>query len=279
MAEDHAGGADALDEVLHRVESGVATIVLNRPHRRNAITREQRLRVIQLLDEAAERLDVRVVVLTGSGGSFCTGADLGAANAGWPRPEGAPARAALDVARGMRTNAHRLITAIMDCEKPVIAAVNGIAAGMGVHMALACDLVIMADDAALFEVFAQRGIVPDAGGAYLLGRIIGPQKAKELLFFGEKIAAHDAAAIGLVNRVVPASAFDAAVAEWASRLAAGPTKTLALAKALVNRSLDLSRDDALALEAIAQDVNMATSDAQEGVASFLERRPTSFRGW
>jgi 2-(1,2-epoxy-1,2-dihydrophenyl)acetyl-CoA isomerase len=243
------------------------------------MTREQRVVLIRMIDEAAERLDVRAVVITGSEGSFCTGADLGATIAGHPRPEGAPDRVALDVSRGIRTNAHRLITAIMDCEKPVIAAVNGVAAGMGVYMALACDLVVMSDDAALHEVFVQRGIVPDSGAAYLLGRVLGPHRAKQLLFFGGKVTAADALAMGLVNRVVPAAEFDESVAAWAAQLASSPTRTIALAKSLVNRSLDLGRDDFLALEAISQDVNMATEDAQEGVRAFLQRRPPEFRGW
>ena len=281
MTERSEAGTEGSDEpeVRFEVSDGVARITLDRPHRRNATTRPQRLRIIELLDEASARLDVRVVVLTGSGGSFCAGADLAAPLPGPPRPAGAPARTVGEVAGGMRMNAHRLIGAIMDCEKPVIAAVNGVAAGMGVHMALACDLVLAAESATLREVFVHRGVVPDSGGAYLLGRLIGPQKAKELLFFGRTIDAVQAERMGLVNRVAPDDAFDALVHEWASELAAGPTRTIALCKSLVNRSLDLGRDDSLALESFVQDMNMATVDAGEGVSAFLERRPTDFVGW
>ena len=267
------------EEVLYRVEDGVAWGTRNRPHRRNAMTRPQRLRVIELIDEAASRLDIRAIVLTGSEGSFCTGADLGAALPGYPRPEGAPERVAGEVARGIRMNAHRLITAIMDCEKPVIAAVNGIAAGMGVQLALACDLVLMSADAVFYEAFADRGIVPDTGAAYLLGRLLGPQKAKELLFFGARVTADEAVGLGLANLAVAPDAFEQTVSDWARRLAAGPTSTIALTKLLVNKSLDLGRDAALALEAVVQDVNMTTADAGEGIRAFIERRPPEFQGW
>jgi len=183
-----------------------------------------------------------------------------------------------DVARTIRLGAQRLIGAVLDCEKPVIAAVNGTAAGLGAHLALACDLVLAADSAKFIEVFVRRGLVPDGGGAYLLPRLVGPQRAKELMFFGDALGAADAERLGLVNRVVPDGELDKTAREWAARLAAGPTRALALTKQLVNASLDADRTTAFAAEAAAQEINMTTADAQEGVKSFTERRAAAFRG-
>ncbi|WP_435798162.1 enoyl-CoA hydratase/isomerase family protein [Streptomyces antibioticus] len=187
-------------------------------------------------------------------------------------------RVAGDVARTLRLGAQRLISAVLDCEKPVIAAVNGTAAGLGVHLALACDLVLAAESARFIEVFVRRGLVPDGGGAYLLPRLIGPQRAKELMFFGDALTAADAERLGLVNRVVPDADLPKTAHDWAARLAAGPTRVLALTKQLVNASLDTDRTTTFAAEAAAQEINMTTADAREGVASFVERREARFRG-
>jgi 2-(1,2-epoxy-1,2-dihydrophenyl)acetyl-CoA isomerase len=268
------------EQVLHHVDGGVAWITLNRPETLNAITAEQRNRVIALLQEASEDLIVRCVVLTATGRGFCTGADLrGARPTAPPRPVGAPDRAAGDVARVLREGSQRLVAAILDCEKPVIAAVNGTAAGMGAHLAFACDLVLAAESARFVEVFVRRGLVPDGGGAWLLPRLIGLQKTKELLFFGDGLSADDAYAIGLVNRVVDDDELTATAAAWAERLADAPTRALALTKWLVNRSLESDRATAFAEEALAQDLNMSTRDAEEGVVAFLERREPDYRGW
>lgn len=270
------------DDLLHRVENGVAWITLNRPDAANAITPSQRNRLIDLLAEASASLHVRAVVLTASGTKgFCTGADLRAAQPGPadPPPEGAPERAVGDVARMIATGAQRLIAAIMDCEKPVIAAVNGTAAGIGAHMALAADLVIAAEGVRFIEVFVRRGIAPDGGGAYLLPRIVGMHKAKELIFFGDDLAAADAERLGIVNKVVPAGDLEAAAREWAERLAVGPTKAIGLSKWLLNRSLDVDRTTHFGDEALVQELVMHTHDANEGVNSFKERRPTEFKGW
>ncbi|MCF1600529.1 enoyl-CoA hydratase-related protein [Streptomyces muensis] len=183
-----------------------------------------------------------------------------------------------DVARTIRLGAQRLIAAVLDCEKPVIAAVNGTAAGLGAHLAFACDLVLAAESARFIEVFVRRGLVPDGGGAYLLPRLIGPQRAKELMFFGDALGAADAERLGLVNRVVPDGELDKTARAWAERLATGPTRTLALTKQLVNASLDTDRTTAFAAEAAAQEINMTTQDAQEGVASFVERRSAEYKG-
>ncbi|WP_030298537.1 enoyl-CoA hydratase/isomerase family protein [Streptomyces katrae] len=262
----------AEDEVLHRIESGVSWITLNRPEAMNAVTWEQRERVIALLAEASADPTLRAVVLTATGKGFCAGADLRGS------PAAAGERVAGDVARMIRLGAQRLITAVLDCEKPVLAAVNGTAAGIGAHLALACDLVIAAESARFIEVFVRRGLVPDGGGAYLLPRLVGPQKAKELMFFGDAVPAAEAERLGLVNRVVPAEELEATAREWAERLAQGPTRALALTKQLVNASLDGDRAAALAAEATAQEINMTTADANEGVASFVERRSPKYVG-
>lgn len=274
--------APETEDLLHRVENGVAWITLNRPEAANAITPSQRNRVIELLADASASLHVRAVVLTAAGPkAFCTGADLRATQPGpkEPPPEDAPERAIGDVTRLIAGGAQRLIAAIMDCEKPVIAAVNGTAAGIGAHMALAADLVIAAEGVRFIEVFVRRGIAPDGGGAYLLPRIVGLHKAKELIFFGDDLPADEALRLGIVNKVVPADELEAATREWAERLAAGPTKAIGLSKWLLNRSLDVDRTTHFGEEAMVQDLIMTSFDANEGVNSFKERRPTEFKGW
>ncbi|WP_142152847.1 enoyl-CoA hydratase/isomerase family protein [Streptomyces sp. SLBN-31] len=257
--------------VLHTLDAGVAHLTLNRPEALNALTPDQRDLLIDLLADASADPEVRAVVVTGTGRGFCAGADLRGGTAGGERVAG-------DVARVIRTGAQRLIAAVLDCEKPVIAAVNGTAAGLGAHLALACDLVLAAESAKFIEVFVRRGLVPDGGGAYLLPRLIGPHRAKELMFFGDALPAADAQRIGLVNRVVPDAELDKTARDWAARLAVGPTRALALTKQLVNASLDGDRAAAFAAEAAAQEINMTTADAQEGVRSFVERRSPEYRG-
>ncbi|WP_435852047.1 enoyl-CoA hydratase/isomerase family protein [Streptomyces rubradiris] len=194
-----------------------------------------------------------------------------------PLPGGG-ARVAGDVARVLRLGAQRLIAAVLDCEKPVLAAVNGTAAGLGAHLALACDLVLAAESARFIEVFVRRGLVPDGGGAYLLPRLAGPHRAKELMFFGDAVEAARAERLGLVNLVVPDAELAATARAWAARLASGPTRALALTKQLVNTSLDDGRAAAFAAESWAQEINMTTRDAQEGLRAFTERRAPHFDG-
>jgi 2-(1,2-epoxy-1,2-dihydrophenyl)acetyl-CoA isomerase len=195
------------------------------------------------------------------------------------KPHGAPERVQGDVARSIATGWQRVIIAVLDCEKPVVAAVNGTAAGAGMHLALACDVVVMADTAKFVPVFVRRGIAPDAAGAYLLTRLVGPQVAKRLYLFGDDVPAADALRLGLVGEVVPAADLNPRATELATRLAAGPTRTLGITKRLVNHALDVDRDAALAEEAWGQELVMTTEDAQEGVRAFVERRDSEFRGW
>ncbi|MFF8397433.1 enoyl-CoA hydratase/isomerase family protein [Streptomyces sp. NPDC016172] len=257
--------------LLHTTGDHVLTLTLNRPESLNALTPEQREDIIRLLSEASASAEVRAVVITGTGRGFCAGADLRAAGTAGERLAG-------DVARTLRTGAQRLIAAVLDCEKPVIAAVNGTAAGLGAQLAFACDLVLAAESACFIEVFVRRGLVPDGGGAYLLPRLVGPQRAKELMFFGDALSAPDAERLGLVNRVVRDEELEKTARAWAERLASGPTRALALTKQLVNASLDTDRAAAFAAEAAAQEINMTTADAQEGVRSFVERRSPEYRG-
>ncbi|MDQ0942684.1 enoyl-CoA hydratase/isomerase family protein [Streptomyces sp. V1I1] len=266
----HVDHVDSL--ILHATDNGVSWITLNRPEAMNAVTWDQRERITALLDAASADPGIRAVVITATGKGFCAGADLrGTPPAGRERIAG-------DVARTIRLGAQRLIGAVLDCEKPVIAAVNGTAAGIGAHLAFACDLVLAAEEAKFIEVFVRRGLVPDGGGAYLLPRLVGPQRAKELMFFGDSLPAGEAERIGLVNRVVAARELEKTAREWAERLAAGPTRAIALTKQLVNASLDGDRATAFASEAAAQEINMTTRDANEGVASFVERRTPQYRG-
>ncbi|MCU1394387.1 MAG: enoyl-CoA hydratase [Ilumatobacteraceae bacterium] len=267
-------------DLLYTVEGGIARITLNRPDAANALTPDQRNRLIELFESASGDLNVRVVVLTANGKHFCTGADLRVSRIPEaPRPADAPDRSMGDVGRNIKRGAQRLVSSIIDCEKPVIAAVNGTAAGIGAHIALACDLIIAADTARFIEVFVRRGITPDGGGAYLLPRMIGLAKAKELIFLGDDLPAPDAERIGLINKCVPLADLPGAVDDWAGRLAKAPTKAISLSKWLLNRSIDSNRQGAFEDEAWAQDLASTTEDFKEGVAAFIERREVQFRGW
>ena len=271
---------ESTEDLHYELVDGIARITLDRPDAANALTPDQRDRLIDLFADASADLRVRVVVLGATGKHFCTGADLRVSKiAESPRPDDAPHRALGDVARTIKRGAQRLVTSILDCEKPVIAAVNGTAAGIGAHIALACDLIVAAENARFIEVFVRRGITPDGGGAYLLPRMIGLAKAKELVFLGDDLSAADAERIGLINKVVPPEDLDKAVDDWAGRLAKGPTKAISLSKWLLNRSLDSDRAGALDDEAWAQELASRTQDFAEGVQAFIERRDVEFRGW
>jgi 2-(1,2-epoxy-1,2-dihydrophenyl)acetyl-CoA isomerase len=178
----------------------------------------------------------------------------------------------------MRTRSQRLIRALWELEKPIVAAVNGVAAGLGAHLAFACDLVIASAESRFIEVFVRRGIAVDAGGAFLLPRLIGLAKAKELVFFGDDLPAEEAHRIGLVNRVVPADQLQATAREWAERLATGPTFAIGMSKRLLNRSLDVDMETAFDDEAMAQSLVTQSEDTKEGMLSFMEKRAPKFTG-
>ena len=269
------------DLIRLEVTDGIARITIDRTDAGNSLTAEMRDHLADTFDELSATLGVRAIVLTGAGDRhFCTGAGLGGAQKPQPpRPEGAPERALGDVSRLIRRGWQRLVASILDCEKPVIAAVNGTAAGGGANLVLACDLVVMADTARLTEIFVKRGIIPDAGGCYLLPRIVGPQRAKELMFLGDQLAAADCERWGIANRVVPAAELRPTVDGLAGRLAAGPTKAIAMTKWLVNRSHESSRHAAFEEEAVAQEMVTTTADMAEGIRAFSERRDPDFKGW
>jgi 2-(1,2-epoxy-1,2-dihydrophenyl)acetyl-CoA isomerase len=269
------------DDLTRRIEDGICWITINRPEAGNALTQFMRDRIADWVLNASSDLFVRVVVITAAGDrAFCTGADLrGGRLPPRPKPDEAPAAVVGDGSRMIRDGWQRLVTSILDCEKPVIAGVNGTAAGGGMHLALACDLVVMAEEAKFVEVFIRRGIAPDAGGAWILTRLVGIQKAKELFFFGDDVPAAEAYRIGLVTRVVPRTGLQATLEELAGRLAKGPTKAIWVAKWLTNRALDVDRATSLYDEAMGQELVSNTVDSQEGIASFVERRSAEFKGW
>ena len=271
-----------VDELIrYEVDGGIARITINSPSQGNALAADMRDRLADRFALASEDLAVRVVVLRGAGERhFCTGAALGGAQRpAPPKPDGAPERPMGEAARLVRTGWQRLIASVMDCEKPVICALNGTAAGGGANLALACDLVVMADTAKLIEVFVRRGIMPDAGGVYLVPRLIGTHRAKELLFLGDDCSAAEADRIGLVNRVVPAADLDTTVDAMATRFLTLPTKAIGLTKRLVNRSFESSREQSFDDEAFFQEMIVGTEDSKEGLAAFAERRQPVFRGW
>ena len=271
---------DLSEKVQFEIIDQVAWITINNPDKGNAMSPGMRDRMTGLFESLNGQFDARAVVLTATGQKlFCPGADISVGREYAQRPDDAPALAVGEPRRMMLRGQHPLMSSILDCELPVIAAVNGTAAGMGVHLALMCDLVMMADHAKFIEVFARRGLVPDALGTWILPRLIGPMKTKELMFFADDIPADYALELGLCNKVVPGEELIPSVMEWAVRLATGPTKAHMFTKWLVNRSLDVDRRTITEEESWAVELNNGTLDAQEGVNSFRERRDPNWRGF
>jgi enoyl-CoA hydratase/carnithine racemase len=252
-----------------RADGGIVTVTLNRPEKKNAINDLMWGELLAALREIAGS-DDRVVIVTGAGGAFCSGADLsgGGVDAGARSPHQlAMMRRVGDVALTL----HRL-------PQPVIAKVGGVAAGAGANMAFGCDLIVASDEARFTEIFARRGLTIDFGGSWLLPRLIGLHKAKELAFFADIISAKEAEAFGLVNRVVPAGELDAFVDDWAQKLATGPPIALAQTKRLLNNSMAVTMEEALDDEGAAQTVNFGTADTAEAMAAFLGKRDPRFTG-
>tara|TARA_B100001769_G_scaffold250229_1_gene223081 strand:+ start:721 stop:1551 length:831 start_codon:yes stop_codon:yes gene_type:complete len=268
------------EKVQFEIIDQVAWITINNPDKGNAMSPGMRDRMTGLFESLNGQFDARAVVLTATGQKlFCPGADISVGREYAQRPDDAPALAVGEPRRMMLRGQHPLMSSILDCELPVIAAVNGTAAGMGAHLALMCDLVMMADHAKFIEVFARRGLVPDAMGTWILPRLIGPMKTKELMFFADDIPADYALELGLCNKIVPSEELISSVMEWAVRLATGPTKAHMFTKWLVNRSLDVDRRTITEEESWAVELNNGTMDAQEGVNSFRERRDPNWRGF
>lgn len=257
--------------ILYKLENDVAWVTMNRPEQRNAVNVEMREELISVFTDARSNPGIRALVLTATGKGFCTGADLSGPRGQGPSGPGATREV-------MKGSSQRLMRALWELEKPVVAAVNGVAAGLGSHLAFASDFVIAASDARFIEVFVRRGIAVDAAGAFLLPRLIGLQKAKELVFFGDDISADDGLRIGLVSKVVPGDQLDATAREWAERLAKGPTFAIGMSKRLLNRSLESSFETALEEEAMAQALVSQSEDTREGMTAFMERRAPQFKG-
>lgn len=252
--------------LLDRAPNGVVTLTLNRPEKKNAMNGTMWRELLAVFTEVAGSDTDRVLVITGAGDAFCSGADL---SAGPPR-RGHPMAAMRHVA-DVALALHRLT-------KPVIAKVNGVAAGGGCNLALGCDLIVASETARFSEIFSRRGLSVDVGGTWLLPRLIGLHRAKELAFFADILSAQEAAGMGLVNRVVPAAELDAFVRGWADRLAAGPPIALSMTKRLLTNAFSVTLDEALEAEGMAQSVNLATQDTVEAIQAFLEKREPRFRG-
>jgi len=252
-----------------RAGGGIVTVTLNRPEKKNAVNDVMWGELLAALREIAVS-DDRVVIITGAGGAFCSGADLsgGGVDGGARSPHQlAMMRRVGDVALTL----HRL-------PQPTIAKVGGVAAGAGANMAFGCDLIVASDEARFTEIFARRGLTIDFGGSWLLPRLIGLHKAKELAFFADIISAKEAEAFGLVNRVVPAGELDAFVDDWAQKLALGPPIALAQTKRLLNNAMSVTMEEALDDEGAAQTVNFGTADTAEAMAAFLGKRDPRFTG-
>ena len=247
---------------------GVVTITFDRPEKRNAINDLMWGELEGVLGEIAVSTSDRCIVLTGAGGAFCSGADL-AADARGPR------RHQLAVMRQI----NGVVRALHDLPQPTIAKVTGVAAGVGLSLALGCDLVVATSEARFSAIFAKRGLSLDGGLSWLLPRAVGMQRAKELALFADVVSADEALLLGLVNRVVPTADVDAAVADWAARLASGPPIALGMTKRMLNRAFEQSFEQALDDEARCQTVNFRTSDTVEAITAFQQKRAPAFRGW
>ncbi|HEX2783637.1 MAG TPA: enoyl-CoA hydratase [Ilumatobacteraceae bacterium] len=248
--------------------SGIVTVTLNRPAKKNAANGQMWDELLETFRDIGAGGQDRVMILTGAGGEFCAGADLTGGGTGMPgRHQLAQMRHVGDVALTL----HRLPI-------PTIAKVRGVAVGAGCNMALGCDLVVASENARFSEIFARRGLSLDFGGSWLLPRIVGMHRAKELALFADIIDAAEAERIGLVNRVVPDAAIDDFVATWAARLAAGPPIALAMTKRMLHNSLQVTLEEALDDEGVCQSVNLTTSDTAEAMKAFVEKREPRFEG-
>jgi 2-(1,2-epoxy-1,2-dihydrophenyl)acetyl-CoA isomerase len=260
-----------MNPLLVERADGVVTCTLNRPDKKNAITGEMWRGLIDLFEAVATNRDDRVLVITGAGDGFCSGADLSGSGT-----EGAGSGAGGALA-GMRTVGQAAL-GLHSLAKPTIAAVNGVAAGAGCNLALGCDLIIASERARFSEIFSKRGLVVDFGGSWILPRLIGLHRAKELVFLADVIDATEAERIGLVNRVVAHDQLETTVKEIATRLANMAPLALASSKRLLDQAFGVSMAEALDAENTAQALMSTTSDTREAILAFLERREPRFTG-
>ncbi len=264
---------DDYENILVEVRENVCTIAFNRPEARNAVTNALLAELEDALLKAKADDEVKALVLTGTGKGFCAGADLKAIQA----PEGQERNIVDDLVPV--ANGQRLTKTMLELEKPIIAAVNGAAAGAGFSMALACDLIIASESAFFVQTFATIvGVLPDCGSIHFLTQLLGTYRAKQLMFLGERVSAAQAKELGFVNEVVADDELQRRAFAIAARLAKAPTVAIRFIKQLVNRAASLNLEESFQLEAFAQAICFATDDFQEGTSSFIEKRQPQFKG-
>jgi 2-(1,2-epoxy-1,2-dihydrophenyl)acetyl-CoA isomerase len=258
--------------LLYEIRDRIATLTLNRPERLNALGDSLREDLHDALLRSAEDDAVRVLVITGAGRGFCSGGDVKAMSERDRAGAGSPLKEKVAPQRD------RTVLAMRDCPKPIIAAVNGAAAGAGMNLALACDMRIASTAAKFAQAFVKRGLHPDWGGSYFLPRVVGTAKACELIFTGETIDAAEALRLGIVNAVVEPEALMPKAYELAGKIAAGPPIAIRLAKRAIYHNLEVDLRAGLEYETYAQNLCRETEDAKEGVKAFVEKRAPNFRG-
>jgi 2-(1,2-epoxy-1,2-dihydrophenyl)acetyl-CoA isomerase len=257
------------ETILFDVADGVATIALNRPERLNALTTGMTKELLSALKTCAKDDAIRCVVITGAGRGFSAGQDLA---------EFGQVAGKLSVGDHLRRGYNRLILAMRELEKPVIAQVNGVAAGAGLGIALAADMRIASDKASFVTAFIGISLAPDSGVSWHLQRLVGPARAFDLLATGRKVRAEEALQMGLVNQIVPAEALDETVTAMAQQFAQAPTRGIGLTKRVLNKAASSTLAEALEYEAQIQDIAVQTADHKEGVRAFIEKRPPRFTG-
>jgi len=258
------------DMILEK-EDGIAILTLNRPEKLNAISMEMREGFAKVVEEVCNDDEIKVLIITGAGRGFCSGADVGGQMARVSEEVKIPRSFLLEPLGAF-------LLPIRNLGKPTIAAVNGIAAGIGLSLALLCDIIIASDQARFSAIWVKRALIPDGGATYLLPRIVGTGKALELMFTGDIIDAKEAERLGLVNRVVPHQDLMKEAKELAGKIAKGPPITLELTKRAVYKSLQNDLERQLDFETYAQNICLGTDDHKEGVKAFLEKRDPVFRG-
>lgn len=257
-----------MNPVLYLQQEHIAIIRLNRPEKFNAFNREMSLLLQEYLDKAAADELIRCVLIIGNGKAFSAGQDLGEVTGDTP----------FDFNRILSEHYNPIIQRIRTIEKPVVAAVNGVAAGAGANIALCCDVVLAAESASFIQAFSKIGLIPDSGGTYFLPRLIGFQKASALAMLGDKVSAAEAEKLGMVYKVLPNEDFENGALLTAQTLSEMPTQGLAFTKAALNQSFSNSLNDQLQTEDMLQKKAAATYDYQEGVNAFMEKRKPLFKG-